>query len=56
MVGDLVTVAAAAARALAQHFGLVSCRELIPDLDALAGYLVDELEVLLKAADQRADG
>jgi diacylglycerol O-acyltransferase len=38
------------------HFGLVSCRELIPDLDALAGYLVDELEVLLKAADQRADG
>jgi diacylglycerol O-acyltransferase / wax synthase len=35
------------------HFGLVSCRELIPDLDTLAGYLVDELEVLLKAADRR---
>jgi len=38
------------------HFGLVSCRELIPDLDALAGHLVDELEVLLKAADRRAAG
>ena len=25
------------------HFGLVACRELVPDLDALAGYLVDEL-------------
>jgi len=32
------------------HFGLVSCRELVPDIDTLAGYLVDELEVLLKAA------
>lgn len=32
------------------HFGLVSCRELVPDLDALAGYLVDELESLLEAA------
>ncbi len=36
------------------HFGLVACRELIPDLEALAGYLVDELDLLLKAADQRA--
>jgi diacylglycerol O-acyltransferase len=36
------------------HFGLVSCRELVPDLDALAGYLVDELASLVKAADQRA--
>jgi hypothetical protein len=35
------------------HFGLVSCRELVPDLDNLAGYLVDELELLLKAAEQR---
>jgi diacylglycerol O-acyltransferase / wax synthase len=35
------------------HFGLVSCRELVPDLDNLAGYLVDELELLLEAADQR---
>jgi diacylglycerol O-acyltransferase / wax synthase len=36
------------------HFGLVSCRELVPDIDALAGYLVDELALLLKAADQLA--
>ncbi len=36
------------------HFGLVSCRELVPDIDTLAGYLVEELELLLKAADQRA--
>jgi diacylglycerol O-acyltransferase / wax synthase len=35
------------------HFGLVSCRELVPDIDALAGYLADELEVLLEAAAQR---
>jgi len=32
------------------HFGLVGCRELVPDVDVLAGYLVDELEPLLKAA------
>jgi len=36
------------------HFGLVSCRELVPDIDALAGYLTDELAVLLTAAAQRA--
>ena len=36
------------------HFGLVACRELVPDLDALSGYLVDELELLVKAAEQRA--
>jgi len=36
------------------HFGLVSCRELVPDIDALAGYLVDELALLLEAADKRA--
>jgi len=36
------------------HFGLVSCRELVPDLDALAGYLVDELDLLVQAAGQRA--
>jgi diacylglycerol O-acyltransferase / wax synthase len=35
------------------HFGLVSCRELIPDIDALAGFLADELEILLEAAGQR---
>jgi diacylglycerol O-acyltransferase / wax synthase len=38
------------------HFGLVSCRELVPDIDTLAGYLVEELELLLKAADLRAAG
>ena len=32
------------------HFGLTGCRELVPDIDVLAGYLVDELEPLLKAA------
>jgi WS/DGAT/MGAT family acyltransferase len=36
------------------HFGLVSCRELVPDIDALAGYLVDELALLLEAADKLA--
>jgi WS/DGAT/MGAT family acyltransferase len=36
------------------HFGLVACRELVPDIETLASYLVDELELLLKAADQRA--
>ena len=36
------------------HFGLVACRELVPDIETLASYLVDELELLLKAADERA--
>ncbi len=36
------------------HFGLISCRELIPDLDALAGYLVDELAILLETAEKRS--
>jgi WS/DGAT/MGAT family acyltransferase len=35
------------------HFGLTSCRELMPDIDALAGFLAEELEVLLEAASQR---
>jgi diacylglycerol O-acyltransferase len=35
------------------NFGLVSCRELVPDIDLLAGYLVDELQVLVKAASSR---
>jgi diacylglycerol O-acyltransferase / wax synthase len=35
------------------HFGLLACRELVPDIEILAGYLVDELELLLKAADTR---
>jgi diacylglycerol O-acyltransferase / wax synthase len=38
------------------HFGLVACRELVPDIETLASYLVDELELLLKAADQRVAG
>jgi WS/DGAT/MGAT family acyltransferase len=36
------------------HFGLVACRELVPDIDVLAGYLADELDLLLKAAEERA--
>jgi len=37
------------------HFGLVSCRELVPDIDVLAGYLPaqlgdDELAALVSAA------
>ncbi len=30
------------------HFGLIADRELVPDLDLMAGYLEDELAVLLK--------
>ena len=32
------------------HFGLIACRELVPDVDRLAGYLVDELTLLEEAA------
>jgi diacylglycerol O-acyltransferase / wax synthase len=35
------------------HFGLVSCRELVPDIDVLAGYLTDELTLLEQAAKER---
>jgi WS/DGAT/MGAT family acyltransferase len=35
------------------HFGLVACRELVPDIDVLAGYLVDELALLAEAAAKR---
>ena len=38
------------------HFGLVACRELVPDIDALAGYLVDELALLVEAAEKRIAG
>jgi diacylglycerol O-acyltransferase / wax synthase len=38
------------------HFGLISCRELVPDIDVLAGYLTDELALLLTAAEKRAAG
>jgi diacylglycerol O-acyltransferase / wax synthase len=36
------------------HFGLTACRELVPDIERLAGYLTEELELLVRAADQRA--
>ncbi len=32
------------------HFGLLACRELVPDIENLAGYLEDELDLLTKAA------
>ena len=35
------------------HFGLISCRELVPDIDTLAGYLTDELALLVEAAAKR---
>ena len=38
------------------HFGLVACRELVPDIDVLAGYLVDELAVLAEAAEKHGAG
>jgi diacylglycerol O-acyltransferase / wax synthase len=31
------------------HFGLIADRDLVPDLDLMAGYLVDELKVLVHA-------
>jgi WS/DGAT/MGAT family acyltransferase len=31
------------------HFGLIADRELVPDVDRMAGYLVDELQALLGA-------
>jgi diacylglycerol O-acyltransferase len=34
------------------HFGLISCRELVPDIDVIAGYLVEELDKLLKLAHE----
>ena len=38
------------------HFGLVSSRELVPDIDKLAGYLPEELALLAEAAEKRAVG
>ncbi|MFB8277785.1 WS/DGAT/MGAT family O-acyltransferase [Nocardia colli] len=34
------------------HFGLLGCRELVPDIDDIAGHLVTELQTLLRGADQ----
>jgi diacylglycerol O-acyltransferase len=35
------------------YFGLIACRDLVPDLDAMAGFLRDELDVLTNAARER---
>jgi len=32
------------------YFGLIACRDLVPDLDVMAGYLRDELDALTSAA------
>jgi diacylglycerol O-acyltransferase len=37
-------------------FGLIACRELVPDLDVMAGYLRDELDALTSAAASVAAG
>lgn len=37
------------------HFGLIGCRELVPDIDVIAGYLVEELDKLLKLAHEVED-
>ena len=34
------------------HFGLTSCRELVPDIEKMAGYLEDELDALLETTGQ----
>lgn len=34
------------------HFGLLTCREVVPDVDVLVGYLVDELDTLVKLATE----
>ena len=36
------------------HTGLDSSRELLPDIDVLAGYLPEELALLAEAAEKRA--
>jgi diacylglycerol O-acyltransferase len=33
------------------YFGLIACRELVPDLDVMAGFLRDELDELIAAAN-----
>ncbi len=38
------------------HFGLIADRELVPDVDVMAGYLADELRTLLEATSQEATG
>ena len=36
------------------HFGLVACRETVPDVDRMTVYLQDTLDELLKSAEERA--
>ena len=36
------------------HFGLVACRETMPDLDLMPGFLQDGLDELVKAAHERS--
>ena len=38
------------------YFGLIACRELVPDLEVMAGYLRDELDALTLAATTLAAG
>jgi hypothetical protein len=34
-------------------FGLIACRETVPDIDTLTGYIVEEFEELKRAVEQR---
>jgi WS/DGAT/MGAT family acyltransferase len=36
------------------YFGLIACRELVPDVDDMAGHIVSELELLTAEVDRRA--
>jgi len=35
------------------HFGLIACRELVPDLDTMATYLQHEVQVLLESLNAK---
>jgi hypothetical protein len=35
------------------YFGLIACRELVPDLDDMAGHIVSELALLTAEVDRR---
>jgi hypothetical protein len=34
------------------YFGLIACRELVPDIEVLAGYLTEELHILAEAVER----
>ena len=36
------------------YFGLIACRELVPDLDDMAGHIVSELDLLTAEVDRRS--